>query len=271
MTTAKTTPTVSQKFRTHWWGVFELDEGVISCWEIGPLKLYVERGEALWRVGFWRSKDAMESAINYIREYTEEVDPATKWERFTPTGDSQISIELALADRPVVSLPVDAHFLAPKSAITFFIGSPLWIRLKDGEGNILKDTPIFPPKETWFGPLTYGGELCYASRTYCNTDLDNIPFYPHRAVTAVTIENNSALSFPLDKIKLPVNSLSAYVAEGHRIWTQDCVYKIGGEGQMLHIKMKDKPPLKAPRTKHLCDARVPFNQGMLISAITSLL
>jgi hypothetical protein len=104
---------------------------------------------------------------------------------------------------------------------TLFVSTPLWLQLQVHEPLVyLSELPIVRPSDTWFGPSTMEGEICYASQTLGRLSLKNFPHLPHRAVTPVSIHNNTEESFQLERLNLAVPHLSLYSAAGKELWTE---------------------------------------------------
>jgi hypothetical protein len=80
-------------------------------------------------------------------------------------------------------------YVPPAEIATIFVRSPLWLRIEVGDALIaLQEVPMLRPSDTWFGPTTMEGELCYASQTYARLNLEKLPIGPHHAGTQVTIQ-----------------------------------------------------------------------------------
>ncbi|MBU1239403.1 DUF432 domain-containing protein [Myxococcota bacterium] len=253
----------------RWWGSSPLPEGKIHCLSLGPLNLYSEKLENEWRIGLLRGTDPLESAVTTAHFSAGDLPANIPWERFAGGQlDSPLFISPALADRPVVSRPTNAYYLPSTESVTFFIGTPVWVKVMTAKGNVLKDFPVFRPSDTWFGPTTDQGQLCYASRTFCNVDLASVPYRPHRAVTSVTIKNKSPETIPIEKIKLPVGNLSLYIGPGNRIWTQDITYEIVEKERVIQLRLSDNPPALAPDSEFLSKGREPSGGNLLVQAIS---
>src|SRR5439155_1571474 len=75
--------------------------------------------------------------------------------------------------------------------------------------------------DTWYGPNTREGELCYSSKTFCRTHLADLPLRPHRVLTPVSIQNNAKDPLLLEQLSLPLPYLSTYVDENGSLWTEE--------------------------------------------------
>jgi hypothetical protein len=106
--------------------------------------------------------------------------------------ESQVSLQPALADRPVVSRPEDPLYVPPGESVTLYLSTALWILIELAESDrLLQELPSFRMSDTWFGPSTVDGEFCYATRTAGRVRLENVPRRYHRAVTPLRIRNTA--------------------------------------------------------------------------------
>ena len=115
----------------------------------------------------------------------------------------EIALTPALADRPVVARPEKPFCLPAGAEAVVYVSSPLWVVLSTAQDLKLAEIPIVRPSDTWLGPSTREGELCYASRTFLRLSLDNLPRRPHRATSMVRILNHADTALPLRALKLP--------------------------------------------------------------------
>ena len=94
-----------------------------------------------------------------------------------------IIVEPVLANRPVIVRPRKALYVEGLETSTLYVSTPLWIRIRLGETRVLTEIPSIRPSDSWFGPNTREGELCYSSITEGRTRMEEIPFRAHRAIT----------------------------------------------------------------------------------------
>ena len=102
----------------------------------------------------------------------------------------------------------------------------MWVRLESGNpAHTLLEIPVLRQSDTWHGPNTLEGELCYASRTFCRTDLENLPTRSHRVITPVIIQNQAKSALLIEQISLPLPYFSIYVDETGGLWTEELTIK----------------------------------------------
>jgi hypothetical protein len=223
---------------TTWWGERALEPGAAARLQVGPLVLGLERRPREWRVGFSRGLDPLRSEVEIDDGWPEELSEVHRF----PVASSTLSIVPATADRPVVSRPENPFHIPGEAVVTIYVGMPLWLQVRLGsDGPPLLDVPIARPSDTWFGPATRAGELCYASRTPCRLDVANVIPRPHRAITRIDLVNRTDEILDLDTLKLPVHHLSLFADAAGQLWTEGIrlVRSEGDEFADVHI---DKPP-----------------------------
>jgi hypothetical protein len=163
--------------------------------------------------------------------------PESMDERFVHAGESnQVTLLPMLADRPVVIRPRQPVFLLSGQTITLYLSTPVWLKIMVGDPPVLlKELPLMRLSDTWFGPNTREGELCYAGRTQARHDPKELPDRPHRAITPLTIQNKAASPLPLEKISLPVPMLALYGDDAGKLWTQAVTLTREGQTDLASV------------------------------------
>lgn len=261
---------------TAWWGTFDIPEGATGRWRVGPLTLWIENRQFEWRVSSQNGESANDVVVT-IPVANEEVPPpapAVAVRRFGLRHDSgALQVTPLLADRPVVARPDIPFFLPAGEEITMFVSTPLWMRLGVGTPpRDLQEVPITRPPDTWFGPSTQVGELCYASRTTARLRLEDQPLRPERAVTAATLRNQHDAAVLIERLNLPVPYLSLYEdAEGGLLWTQPVTVEIGGPGIPSRVELGEGAPAHAPGAHLVQGPRQTAEKNILVRAFGFLL
>lgn len=257
---------------TRWWGSFdaEVDHGL--RWRIGPLHFHALRRPDAWELATHREEDPFESHVEVGSPITALPDPDEGYEvRRYGIGQAGTSLHLSPAtpDRPVVARPETAFVVLPDSRVDSFVGSALWLRMQVGNGRRLMDElPISQPADTWFGPDTTEGELCYASRTSLLSRISDLPLRQHRSVTPVTIENRAASPLVLSRMRIPMPSLGLYF-DGERLWTErvTLVRELSEERDLAKLSI-GRPPKGA---EVVASARAPASGPALIHKMNAFL
>ena len=203
----------------NWWGDFRMAVGGKRLWQIGPLQLALLRDTADWRV-------AVRRTANPLLDTTRVAEPMDGGrlddmavERFSfRQADDVVTLRPRLADRPVVIRPDGPLSIPQGQDVTLFVTTPVWVEIcVDQPPMHLTEVTAYPPSDTWFGPLTQGGELCYAGRTLAKRHYEDTIVRPHRAVTPVEIHNRGADMLRIERLKLPMPHLALFVAPDGRL------------------------------------------------------
>ena len=215
----------------RWWGSVTLPVGGVARWRAGPSTVVAQRRASDWRVWHEAGTDAYAVDAERVRRVEEEPPDTSPSARFSfaETPDT-ITVHPALADRPVIVRPESRLSIPPGERVTLHVSSPVWMALqlkvrrpkrgsKGPSPVVLTELPTSRPTDTWFGPSTREGELCYAVRTAARTDVADLPLRPHRAVTPVTIENQAATPMEIARIEAPMPFLALHVDREGRLWT----------------------------------------------------
>jgi hypothetical protein len=257
-----------------WWGDFSVPVGTATRWRVGPLSLFVERTEHDWRIGTSKvDQPDLDTIEGPSETSTEDLEALTDLERIGVGGyDEGIRIEPCQADRPVVARPDRPFLVAAGSAVTIYVGTPLWLRVTSGDDShaTLRELPIVRPSDTWHGPTTDGGELCYASRTFCRTRLEDVRRLPHRAVTEVRIDNRAERVLAFERISIPANRLALFWGEDGRIWTESVDFERKDDTEFADLSIADGPPASMPDANLLAAPRAP-HENVVVRAFAALI
>jgi hypothetical protein len=242
-----------------WMGDYELKKGTAGLWRIGPLSFRVEHLASEWRVYYSRASDPLDTALEVrVPVSASHSTPLEDVDRFAlANAESKLVIGAALADRPIVTRPETPFFVPPSQSVTLYVTVPLWVRIAVGnEGTQLVELPTYRLSDSWFGPPTSEGELCYASRTVCRLELAEVPLRPHRALTTVRLTNRSDKPLGLVRLKLPAPRLELYQDSGGRLWTQDVAFERREEHEeFAALHLRSGPPKVAPDAHLLASPR----------------
>jgi hypothetical protein len=256
-----------------WWGTFNLQENKPRFWEIGALMLGIERQPREWRIASNSSDDLEKNNIQVGVEKS----PAfshdlLEFKRFLfHQTSSTLTLTPILADRAQVSHADTAFYLPPNQEATIYVSSPVWIRIETGNPkHTLLEIPVVRQSDTWHGPNTMEGDLCYASRTFCRTDLENLPVRSHRVITPVVIYNHAKSPLLVEQLSLPLPYLSIYVDATGGLWTEELVIK--NEINYKHTVKQGKGAPHIAKDANLISAPRQSLKGMnFISMFYSLL
>lgn len=185
-------------------------------------------------------------------------------------GDDRrpLHIEPRLADRPVVTRPLQPTELLPRQRTTLYLGTPLSLALMLGD-QTLAEFPALRLSDTWLGPSTINGELCYATQTRARLELEAVSEDPFKAVTAVTIVNLSSHRLKLDRINIPVPNLPLY-SDGQRFATASLTMTRNRDPSSAQVEIDARPPHYTSAAELIVEARRDIRGGVLNRAVDLL-
>src|SRR3569832_246626 len=256
--------------RRSWWGGFNLERDEALRWRIGPLTLWLRRRPHEWQLAHRRDDGEIDHPP------LEAGVTESEWSRAAEAHNERIdfretkaAIELVpmLADRPVVTRPKVPIYLSGGEEVTVYVSSPLRVRSLAG-GVFMQEVATQRPSDTWVGPNTREGELCYASETHCRLSLDELPWRPHRAVTPLLLRNRDRRPLLIERLNLPVGYLSLYANEQGALWTQTVTIKREQGSDVLDVGTAS--PAEAGAARLVCRPRSEPDKGGVIRAFTSM-
>ncbi len=261
-----------KKQEAAWWGTFKLEEQNARFWEIGPMLLGIERLAKEWRLASYSSEDLEKNTIKIAQEDCPDF-PKDKlqFRRYVfHHTDPTIILTPTLADRSQVSRAETSFSIPPDEHITIYVSSPVWVRIETGSGILLDEIPSIRQSDTWHGPNTREGELCYSSRTFCRTNIEELPIRQHRVLTPVVIHNHHYTPLLIEQLSLPLSHLSIFADENGGLWTEEIVIK--NELHNNHIVKQSKgAPHMAKNAILISKPRFPLKPMNFISLFYSLL
>jgi hypothetical protein len=247
----------------------------MSYWRVGPLEIWLQRTKREWRIGTRSNGDPGDSSL-IVQQAADDpgLDRNTiEWLRvgFRGTRDT-IELAPALAPRPLVVRPDIPFNLPQKEETTLFISSPLWIRIKLGQPGVdVLDIPVYQPSDTWFGPSTIEGELCFALRTRARLNMEQLDTVSHRVFSAIQIKNMGISILDLERLKLPMPNLSLFAAKDGRLWTETIKLNRREDGDLAELRLDKKPPAQVQPAELVSGPRGKAEKGVLIRAFGDLL
>jgi len=268
-----------------WWGTASLEMDAGGEWHVGPSTLWVYRSFHDWRVIVRPSTDPKtadpmaqrsgrkgpvdEGTMTAVLE-SEDDDLLTQRFSVQDTGE-EIALRPALADRPVVVRPEHPLSVLPDEAVTLYLSTPLWVRIELVESERrLTEVPSHRMSDTWFGPSTREGTLCYATRTAGRLRLDRLPLRLHRALTPLTVQNRTAESLALERIQLPVPHLSVYGTPDDVLWTDPVRMTHRSVDEGAAIDIQEGPPTDQAEADRLQDPREERKHGLFTSTFSAV-
>jgi hypothetical protein len=253
-----------------WWHAQQL--GVGACWHyrLGPLNVYLQRQAKQWLLAHEYGTD--EQPSQPVNAAIKMIPMHLTCQRYL-FNQSPDTCRLAprLLDRPVVVKTLQPVNLPPNEHTTFYISSPVSVQLLLQHPEItLQDIVVQRLSDTWFGPSTQMGELCYADKTHARLTRQDLPLRPHRAVTPVTIHNSSMQMLAIDKISIPVPFLSLYSLPDGNLWTDPVTLQHEGLQTLAHFRTGKLSAADAPGAELVAAPRLKVEKHSLFRAFTDI-
>lgn len=257
-----------------WWGRFRIPMEQTGSWRIGPLSLWIQRQPQEWRIAYKQSEDHLDPAVRVvIPDEVGDLLSMDKVTRYSFASDSEVVVLTPrLADRAVISRPEKPFVVPADEELTVYLSTPLWVRIQAGDPpKDLCEIPLFQPSDTWFGPPTDEGELCYAGRAYMRLNLEMLPLRPHRATTAVLVRNRGREPLPIERMNLPVRHLSLFQGPDFDLWTENVVFERPPGEEVIQLRLRETIGKSAwEGAKRLAEPREPLHGGVMTRALGSL-
>lgn len=263
-----------EQSRPRWHGRFDFGANDAVFWNVGPLRLLIERASERWRCSWTQGDDPLETVWNVSRDLPEDPGFSGKHTLLAATskGYDHILVTPRLADRPVVTRPLQPLTVLPSDAVTLYVSSVVWVHVVwPGVTEALLDVPTFRPSDTWFGPSRIEGELCYSSRTRALADVGDLPVLPGRALTRVEVQNKGDTRLRVERIKLPVDRLAMYINASGQLWTDGLVYEVTGAASDADVRRDQGPPTVAGDVEVVHQPRAHGNLTTWKRALSGLL
>lgn len=248
-----------------WWGEFKLAVGEPGRWHIGPLVFWIECASKEWRVAWQRDVGNDQAAGVCV------VPDGVETQRFAfPRPGNTLSLQPALADRPVVFRPAQPLSIPPGETCTFYLESPLWVVVQAGEPRrTLVDVPLHRLSDTWSGPPARPGGLAYALPTPALSEPAHCDGW--HALTPLSIRNSTDAILPVQRVHLPLPLLALYRADDGRLWTEAVeLERSGNADDLASLRLGRGAPAEAGRCTLLAPARQVGERSLVIQAVSRL-
>jgi hypothetical protein len=254
-----------------WWGQFQMNTGQTMRWQIGPLMLAMQRLPNEWQLAYQQDDVIDPTTDEWDWKITntgiDELDYGTVERYIVEPTEESLHVMPALADRPIITRPLQPFFVLPGDRTIIFVSSPLWVRIATGDPlQQLQEVPIHRPSDTWFGPSTMEGELCYAGRTHANLNFENVPLHAHRAITQIVIHNQADTQLHIERLSLPVPYLSLFESTDDILWTEAVTMVRTRETDMATFQVEKDPPTAAIEAQRIFEPRQQPTHNMVIRA-----
>ena len=258
---------------TRWWGSFSLGDDGAAHFGLGPLRLWVQRRSGEWRICCRTERDhgTSDVLVEVPAAFpAPEIDVETY--RFaTPERGGSLHLRPRMADRAVVSRPDPPVYVSEGARAVLYVSTPVWVELRAGDPPFdLLDLPTGRPSDTWFGPNTREGELCYASRTRARMSLESLDTHRTRAFTKLVIKNTTGEKILLDRLSLPARDLSLFADSDGYLWTETVTVEPTDDRQLARVRFSEAPPEEAPGSTLVSGPRDEHESNVFMRALGAL-
>jgi hypothetical protein len=264
---------LSAASRRPWWraGRYEIGEGV--CFQIGPLGLWARRLAKEWRLAVAVGDDPLASRLETTPSTSDTPPEGFDLRRYGfRTSPDLIRLRPLLADRPLVVGPEAPFLLPPGEETTVYVSMPVWVVVEVGGPHTpLLETPSHRLSDTWFGPTTREGELCYSLRTSARLTLDALPIRPHRAIAVTRIHNRATTVLEVDRFTLPAPNMSLFVDSSGGLWTEPVDLVREHDGTHADVRLAVGAPSEATAATRLGGPRREGGSNLLQRAFGGLI
>jgi hypothetical protein len=239
---------------SRWWGAVNVDEGGQVQVRIGPLRLWVERQPREWRTLAESTGDPFDTSAEVVVASSQAppLDDTEELRVAVTRTEAPLHVTPALPDRNIVVRPEAPWRLLPGHEALLYVRCPCWLQLAQGpRRDDLARMPCYRPSDTWFGPNTLEGELCYALRTRARRSLEGVDAIPFRFTTAVLVRNKASDTLVLERIKLPVDQLTLMGTADGWLATDKVQVDREDDGHTVRVHATGEPPPEMKRPEVL--------------------
>jgi len=276
--------TASDDAPTPWWGSASLDLDQAARWNVGPCTLWLHRTDCEWRLTARHDDDPLASDSRVTLPIDEAEWAAVSDPEAPEAANSSITrfgfrettatvdVNPLLGDRPFVVRPEGTILVAPSERLTLYVSTPLWIQLTlyGAASSLSYDLPVLRPSDTWFGPSTREGTLCYAARTTGRLRLENLLQRMHRAITPIAVHNQAADTLHIERVQIPVQHLALYASARHVLWTQGIALDRREDSEGADVRVLDGPPNDAAAPTRLAAPREEAKTSLAMSTFRAI-
>lgn len=247
---------------SSWWGRHSIEGGRTLLWQIGPLQLWIQNRGQQMKLTWTHGSDWLDPRVRNLPAGGSDLPPADAKEVnavtciFGANGIDEILFSPALPDRPIVTRLSQPTRVMPGEETTLYILSPLWLRVETAQTTkLMHELPIFRFSDTWFGPMSSTGELCYSSTSSAFLDLREVPLRLHCVISAVRIRNLGSDALPLERVNLPIPRLSLFFSPRTGFWTDAVTLERKDNSEMASLKIERQPPADANPSQFIVGPR----------------
>lgn len=260
--------------KRKWWGEFDLHPGKWARWKIGPKDFFARSMGDEWRFAWRTGHDMLSEEVRFESPTDQEpsdadsTEPEFELRRYAlEDAHNRLRLTPKLADRPVIVRPETPLYLPPGQRTVLYVSTGVWVAVAPPsmDDQFLFEVPIYRASDTWFGPNTLTGELCYTAVTSARTNPSLLAQVPHRAFTPIDITNNGGDALEIEYLRVPVTQLSLYAGAKGRLWTDKITFEREQGESSASLKISAHEGLEAGPDSRLSGPREPESAGIVHS------
>lgn len=257
----------------EWWGEFAFNQDETKCWRIGDRFIAIKRSEREWTIWNNESANEINKPVIVNKQKSRESFQDVSFERFMvcQTTDT-VHVEPSLADRSIIVRPSKPLVVMPFEKIQLYVSTPIWMTIS--VPNIetpMSDIPFWRPSDSWFGPSTMSGDICYSKYTDAKVKQEDLEMRSHRASTMVTVTNDQEEPLIIQRLNLPVPSLKTYSNGNGHFWTDQISILQRTEHSKPVSHVKHSPPEDVHTMTQVSESRELSNKSSFLSSIKNLI
>lgn len=245
---------------TSWWGRHTVETNRTNYWQVGPLHLWIQHLNYQWKITWTQEGNWLDAATRFIPGARQETPPLSAKQVnciFGSASREDLIFAPSLPDRPLIARLATPVFVLPGEEVNLYLISPLWLKIEMAQpSKLLYEIPIYQLSDTWFGPMSAMGELCYASSTPAFLDLREVPVRLHCVISAITIRNSGTDSLLIEKVNLPLPRLSLFYSPRTGFWTDRVILERKEDAEMAVLRLDRQPPADASPTQFVAGPRL---------------
>ncbi len=249
---------------SSWWGRHATAPDRTDFWQIGPLRLWVHNSPFELNLKWTSGEDFLDGHLRNVPGALDAnglaIETPAHAESMTcahnGSARGEIILSPMLPNRAVVVRLHESISVLPAGDVTFYVVVPLWLRVELAEGTkLLHELPTYRLSDTWFGPMSSLGSLCYASSSDLFLDLHQVPLRPHCVITAITIRNLGVDALKLERLNIPFPRLSLFYSQTTGFWTDRLTLERRDDNEMANLKLDRQPPAEASPSQFVSGPR----------------
>ncbi len=222
------------------WNPVGIDKNQTLHWHIGALRLWIRRTGS--ELCIYHEETPEETSTLLCAADQPAPEDAT-WQRWSVGEESsKLQLKPVMPDRPVVVRPENALAFCKNVEEIFYARIPFRVSILTGEEtaeNLLWEIPTRTLSNTWFGPDTMRGELCYGMQSSARQSLEGVEPVAHRVICPVMLKNTSDGLFDLKRLCIYTQHLNVYCYAG-KLWTSRQEITFRGENKRDQLQYNDK-------------------------------